>query len=339
MTKNSHAQSNNMTKNDPYLNMKLERARELVSTKHYSQAQQEIEEDLEEAPNNPELLTLLADIYNHQDRLTDATLIIDQLLQTGETSYDLFIIKGNVLYQQEHFAEALEYFQLALKKKRTNYLLGRLIQTLLRLNRTAEALYYTQIALEFKPEDPFFLKYLGQIYKKQKEWYRALEIYQKVIELAPRDEFCYKEYLQLKARGWTPQKVEGELKAILKVSDKKDNPYLHALRAQNLKSMGQWEEAIMEYQRAIHLAPGDNFLLKQLGFCYSHLKRFAEAAGTLKIPFIHNPNDIYIRAALISAYKKIKNIEGLIAVLKEALGKHPEAKILYGILRGLYKTT
>jgi|SRR3990172_392877 len=326
-----------MVRVNPYIKMKLERARGLVSAKDYSQAQQEVQEALEEAPNNTELLTLLANIYTHQERLTDATLIIDQLLQAGETGYDFFVTKGNILYQQERLAEALEYFQLALKKKRTNYLLGRLIQTLLHLNRTGEALYYTQLALEYDPENPFSLKYLAQIYKKQNEWERALEIYQKVIELMPKDEFCYKEYLQLKARGWTPQKVEGELKAILRVSDKKDNPYLHALRGQNLKSMGQWEEAIMEYQKAIQLAPGDNFLLKQLGFCYSHLQRYTEAAETLKIPFIQNPNDIYVRTALIAAYKKTKNIDGLIAVLKEALGKHPEVKSLYGILRKLYQ--
>lgn len=317
--------------------MKMVRARRLISGKDYSQAQEEVEESLEEFPNNPELLALLADIYTYQDRLTDATLIIDELLKAGEVSYDIFIIKGNILYKQKSFAEALEYFQLALKKKRTNYLLGRLIQTFIHLNRTEEALYYTQLALESVPENPFFLKYLGQIYKKQEEWARALEIYQKVIELIPKDEFCYKEYLQLKARGWAPQRVEGELRAILKVSDKKDNPYLHALRAQNLKSMGQWEEAMIEYQEAIQLAPGDNFLLKQLGFCYSHLQKYAEAAETLKIPFIHNPNDIYVRAALIATYKKTENIDGLIAVLKEAIGKHPEVKSLYGVLRKLYK--
>lgn len=328
-----------MTKGNPYIKMKLTRARALVSARDYSQAQQEIQEALEESPNNAELLTLLADIYTHQDRLTDATLITDQLLKNGATSYNLFIIKGNICCKQEGFAEALEYFQLAFKKRRTDYLLGRLIQTLLHLNRTGEALYYTQLALESDPENPFFLKYLGQIYKKQKEWDRALEIYQKVIELIPRDEFCYKEYLQLKARDWAPEKVEGELKAILKVSDKRDNPYLYALRAQNLKSMGQWEEAVIEYQKAIQLAPGDNFLLKQLGFCYSHLQKYAEAAETLKIPFINNPNDLYVRSALIAAYKKAKNIEGLITVLKEALGRHPEAKNLYGILRKLYKTT
>jgi tetratricopeptide (TPR) repeat protein len=327
-----------MSKSNRYIKMKLERARNLVSKRDYIQAQKEIDEALTEDPNNPELLTLLSDIYLHQGQLAKANLLTDQLLQRGELSYDLLVTKGNIFYQQGRYSKALEYFSLAKRKKENSYLLGRLIQTLLHLNRLSEARYYTQLALETKPNDPFFLKFLAQIYKKEKKWERALEIYQKVIELNPKDDFCYKEYLQLKARDWEPEKVEGELKAILKVSDKKQNPYLHALRAQNLKGMGQWEKAIAEYQKALELTPEDNFLLKQLGFCYSHQEKYAEAADILKKPFIDNPYDIYTRSALIAAYRKSKNEEGLIATLKEALTKHPEAKGLYGIIKKYFRT-
>ena len=98
-----------MVRVNPYIKMKLERARGLVSAKDYSQAQQEVQEALEEAPNNTELLTLLANIYTHQERLTDATLIIDQLLQAGETGYDFFFTQRHILYQPQHLQLLLFY--------------------------------------------------------------------------------------------------------------------------------------------------------------------------------------------------------------------------------------
>jgi uncharacterized protein HemY len=49
-----------MTKLNPYIMMKLERARELVSSKDYAQAQQEVQEGLEESSDNPDLMTLLS---------------------------------------------------------------------------------------------------------------------------------------------------------------------------------------------------------------------------------------------------------------------------------------
>jgi len=307
----------------------------LLKAREYESALGRIREALQKSPNDGQLLLLLAQVYLRQGQLSEAQVIIDRLLRTDHSNYELLIAKGDLLYRQGDFPRAWEYFCQARRLKQDNYVLGRMVSTLLQLKRLGEAEYYTRLALETSPQDPLFLKYLAQIFKRQQKWEQALEVYQKVIELNPTDGFSYKEYLQLKSRACDPQEIEEQLKSILKLEEKRDNPYLHALRAQNLRNMGRWEEAIAEYKEALRLAPGDRYFLKQLGYCYLHLKRYPEAAQSLRLPFIHNPREVYVRKALLVAYQKSRDREGLLNTLEEAIERHPRLKGLHS-LRRLY---
>ena len=316
---------------------KINIARDLQRKRKYTEAEKEIQEALQEYPDNGLLLNCLAEIYVRQKRYQEASLILERQLRLNPNDGYTLALTGELMAQQGFYQQSLPYFEQALSLKESSYLYSQFIRALNNAGQEEKALAVVNSALEAYPQDKYLLQEKGKVLKKLKKLPEAARVYEKVLETASDDSFAYREYIRIKTSGKTNDELIQELKAILKVSSRAGNPHLHTLLGDMYKAERKYEEAILAYQQALRLTPDNDYVLGHLGFCYSKLQRYDEAQQALRHPFIHNPTNEYLRSAIISAYKHTGNTCGLIETLEEALRQNPKAYSLIGIMRRIKK--
>ena len=315
----------------------MDKARRLKKEGRLTDAQNELLEGLEAEPHNRYLLNSLADTYFRQKQLTQAAAIVDELLKIEPENYQALLMVGNILFEKGRFEDALGYYENALKVKEENYVLSKIVRSCIQLKRYPEAKGYIERVLGKDPENLAFLKYLALIYKRTKRHQDALNIFEKIIKISPQDSHAYKEYLRLKTREKPVEKVVEEINQVMKVSSISENAHLHDLQGDNLKRLKEYEEAIKEYEKGLHLAGNASYFKSKIGFCYSRMGNYLKAVEMLSPLFIQKPSDYYIKAALESAYRKLNNVEGFYQDIQTAIEKHPQLKNLWGLSRKIEK--
>jgi tetratricopeptide (TPR) repeat protein len=320
-----------------FIRLKLDKARRLKKEGRLTDAQSELLEGLEVEPHNKYLLNSLAGTYFHQKQFTQAAAIADEILKLEPADYYALTMVGNILFEKKRFEDALEYYENALKVKEDKFLLSKIVRTCIQLKKYSEAEAYINRVLEKEPDDLTFLKYLANIYKKTKKHQDALDVFEKIIRISPKEPYAYKEYIRLKTREKPVEKVVEEIDQVMNVSSVSENAQLHDFQGDNLKKLKKYEEAIKEYEKGLQLAANVPYYKSKIGFCYSRMEDYPKAIETLSPLFIQKPSDFFIRKALESAYRKSNNVEGFYQDLKTAMEKHPQFKKLWGLFRKIEK--
>lgn len=316
-----------------YIQTKLRRVRDLKGKKKLKEAMEELTKDMEDFPNEPLLMTESADCLRLNGNLEEAKTLALDALEKAPDNQEGHMVLGNIYLEERSYERALDHFETASRIKRTGYVISRMIRTLIDLERFDDAKDLIREELIGNPDNPVILKYKAQVLAKEGAYREAAEVYKKIYDMDPDDDFSYKELLRLKSMDRKPADVSREIKGILKVSKAARNPHLHCELGLNLKRAGKYEEAIAEFQNALALSPENNFILTHLGFCYAKLQMFKEVVETLSGPFIENPKDVYIKSSLMAAVKKGKQWEDLGKILKRAMERHPQEKSLWGLMK------
>jgi tetratricopeptide (TPR) repeat protein len=316
-----------------YIQTKLRRVRDLKGKKKLKEAMEELTKVMEDFPNEPLLMTELADCFRLNGNPEEAKTLALEALEKAPDNQEGHIVLGNMYLEERSYERALDHFETAARIKRTGYVISRMIRTLIDLERFDDAKDLIREELIGNPDNPVILKYKAQVLAKEGAYREAAEVYKRIYDMDPDDDFSYKELLRLKSMDRKPADVSREIKGILKVSKAAENPHLHSELGLNLKRAGKYEEAIAEFQNALALSPENNFILTHLGFCYAKLQMFKEVVETLSTPFIENPKDVYIKSSLMAAVKNGKQWEDLGKILKRAMERHPQEKSLWGLLK------
>lgn len=166
---------------------------------------------------------------------------------------------------------------------------------------------------------------------------KASQYYEKYLDKKPEDEFAYKEKLKLKMKDKDPTEAVEELKMMLKVGSRSQNVFLHHLLAEKLEKLERYEEALKEYEKSLEIEPGNDFAVKQAGFCLYRMEDYDQALDYLKEAFRNDPSDYYIKATLVSIFKKAGRIEEGIEFFKEIINNNQGFNKLWGTVKKLSK--
>jgi tetratricopeptide (TPR) repeat protein len=309
-----------------------------VTGKSFDLATEEIEEALALFPDEAELLATASDIQRRMRKLPEAETYLRRA-EAVDPSHDNVMSAGaDLAFDRKDFGRAASLYRQLVDRKPHRYYYSRLVQALNRLGDPEQASQTGRQGLERFPDDPWLLRGLAAAEAKLGHRDEAMELYEKVLELDPKDRFTYKELMRLRTSDTSAEKAASALKGLMRSGDRAKNPHLKTLAADRLRKAGKDEEAAVEYEAALALEPGNAYALAQLGFCYRRLGRTDEAIETLGQAFVADPNNVILRKTLESMSRSANRLEELAALIEEAIRRHPETKMLYGmrkrVLRG-----
>jgi tetratricopeptide (TPR) repeat protein len=316
---------------------KWERARDLKKRGQYQEAERELKEALEDAPDHFLLKASLADVYLRQDRSMEAKILVESILSFDPQYPQARYILGEIFFKQNLFEQALQCFRQVSQKDPRPYLILRVARTLSKMERYEEALETLDSALVSERKNPGLLKEKALTLVRMNRSDEALDLYEKLHELNPDDSFVRKEIYRLKGKNRPDEKIIHELQTVVKLSSGKDDAQLHGFLGQKLKGAGKLEEAAAEFRLAQRLDTNNVFFLKQEGFCHYQSKDYAKAIQTLGDSFRKDPGDYIVKKTLEKIYTTIHNLEGFKLLLEEILKDHPHNVKLMGTLKKIQK--
>ena len=229
-TSERHAQANRLyqsinAKQPLALIARLGVARNLDRMDRSEEAQAMLRQLAAEHPNDPEPLSELGDILRRREKFAEAVPIYDQaiarLRELQPRHWRLLYARGIALERSKQWPRAeADFLQ----------------------------------ALEFEPDEPFVLNYLGYSWVEQgKNLDKAEEMIRKAVELRPGDGYI------VDSLGWV------------------------------LFRMGRHEEAVVHLERAVELKPEDPVINDHLGDAYWEVGRQREARYQWQTALTSNP--------------------------------------------------
>lgn len=237
----------------------------------YLEIRRETADLLEETNRIDEALSELKDIAaSHQD--------LDALIQIGD-----------IYRREKDFDKAVTYYNRAEAKLTDDarapywhlyYVRGMALE---QAGRWPEAETDLQTALEFQPNHPFILNYLGYAWADQGVHLgEALTMIRKAVSLRPSDGYI------TDSLGWV------------------------------MYRMGHYEQAIPHLERAVELLPYDPIINDHLGDAYWKVGRKLEARFQWTRAKNHAEDDTLINTILTKIDKGLETVDPEISVIKEA---------------------
>jgi len=202
-------------------------------------------EQLLKKKRHPSVLTILIECYYNQRNFDKAKIYINELLELRNDSKALNYL-GKICMEEDNFEEALQYLKQSSGRNP--------------LNR--------QRKIE-----------LGSVYAKLGLADEAVEIFDEIKQSHPSD-------LELVEMGKV-YLASGKVKAAGALLRQTVDPMPESVMTYNkfaieLRKIGEYEEAIQQYQRCLSIAPQHHAILYNLGRIYFEIGRFAEASVALE---------------------------------------------------------
>lgn len=310
-----------------------DRIRSLKESRKYPEAEEEIRCELQKNPEQSFLKASLADLFLRQGRLSEARILIDEVLGHDPRHPEALSVMGDLFMKQRSPRRALDCYRQAFARDPKPYLILKAARALKGMRLFDDALRELEKVLVVKPKSLSFLKERAFILNRMKRFDQSLETLERIKEISPDDAFVQKEILRLRSRRRPETQVVKELQAVIGMESKKDDAQLHGLLAQRLKGAGMVKEAMAEYERASYLEPHNPYFLKQQGFCHYRQKEYDRAICCLKEAFQKDPSDHVVRKTLEKSYEARGEIDAYLSLLEETLLQHPDQKSLLGTIR------
>lgn len=140
----------------------------------------------------------------------------------------------------------------------------------------------------------------------------------------------YKFYKD-KFKGMKTADAIREIEGVRILPDYADDFELLAFLAELYKKQGDYSKAIDIYRQILTLRDNE-FIRKMLGYAYYKSGDHKSALVYLKDFLLKNPDDHFLYSTIYNIFKETGDSEGLHRLIEEALGLHPSAKHLYGLL-------
>lgn len=119
------------------------------------------------------------------------------------TSTNSNFIKGEELYKNQNFEEAIGYFSLAIKKEENPEIYYRRAMSFFHLKKNKEALTDLETAAELQPQNPFRYSAMAYVRDIMGDTKLAIEDYKKAIKLDPNDAVAFNNLGLLEEKlGW-----------------------------------------------------------------------------------------------------------------------------------------
>lgn len=282
----------------------------------------------------------LAEVLLQRQNRTEAREMALEILAEDPDQAVALSVLGMVALEEKQYSEAAENLQKAYSLVPSGYRAGRLARAYELDGKTEKALAILNEALHRNPRDGYLLRQYNNLRVKagnisnvaHKEDPPVLSASGKIDE---EDYLPYAEQIKIKLQKLEPAEAAEELKKLIRVGDRGENPHLHLLLGNLLREAGNEEAAMEAYRQARELDPRNILALSQFLYSLRRLGRREEAWPLLKLLLFHHPGDVTAKSSLIKDAVDLGKEKETLLFFEELIQKYPERKELYGTIRKL----
>jgi len=257
----------------------------------------------------------------------------------GLNPHDSFTrrLYAEILLKLKEITPAIDLCIELMQEKFERNLLRQLMKSLFAEKKESLLEPYIPEWMQRYGDDPDFAILAAEYYNKTNRRTKAVEIYQRLLEKNPGNDFIFQRLIALKTGDRSGEEKIQQLQTILKMPTHSKNIHLLGLLAQEYKKLEKWEEAEKTYREILKIKPNDLFQKKQIGFLYVKKGEPQKAIEFLEACLLADPDDHYVRNALFKAYRKVGAKAAALNLINKILNKHPDKKQYYGIRKRVEK--
>jgi len=322
-------------------------------------AQQYMERVKQARPDDIEVHSLLASIYDRQRNFERAIMSYEKVLSMDSSRGKAYYGLGMVYVKMRQYERALPLLEKAIglnpNYEDAYYYIGSAYQEASKFDKAAEA--YAKY-LEFKPENIWEVYYrlgvcyselgqfdkaipafeeaikekpqevrivyeLAQSYEKSKQYDKAEETYKKISQLTPEDPIRpYRAILMMYDKAKMSDKAIAVAREITNMQPNNyENFYNLGFMYQNAK---KYKEAIEAFKKTIELNPGYEYAYSSVGYIYYQLENFAKAVEYYKklVEIVAENADYWFILGV--SYMQLKDFNSALEPLKKAVELRPD---------------
>ena len=245
-----------------------------------------------------------------RDRRSELAMILARFSRRLDPGFDLTtLLVAEILDDRGQYADALEIYD-SLSDESAYRLMAdlRAVSSLEDLGRTDEAAARLERAAAERRSLTDPLVRLGDLYRAQEEWTKAVDAYDRalarIVQEEPADwSLFYSRGIALERASQWPRAESDFLKAL---ELRPDQPYVLNYLGYTWVDQGQnLDRATSMIERAVELRPNDGYIVDSLGWAMYRLGRFREAVVHLERAVELRPVDPTINDHLGDAYWRV----------------------------------
>ncbi len=243
------------------------RAMILARAGEYEQMIGDLEELVEIAPKNPELLSQVGQLYAASKKPEKALEKFSAALNVDPKNWRILVARGETYLSLKKETEAFQDFESALAAKPGEYdLLVVVGAHYAKLKKWDKAIDKISAALKLKPDSIDLLAELGGLYAGNKQLEKAVEMFDAALKLKPDSPEILAEYgnVYAVAKHWR-QAIEKYDAGLAVARNEQQGPLLRG-RGDSYLHLGKHAEAIKDYERAMKIEPDEPWLLNNLAW-------------------------------------------------------------------------
>ena len=240
------------------------------------------------------------------------------------------ILLGEALDRGEQWPDAIKAYSKIDKESPLGWRARlRIARNLQRLSRNDEAVSILSEMIKEKPKRIDSLVALGDIYRSEKQWLKAIKNYN--FALKRINEFSSNHWSLFYYRGIaferSKQWASAEPSFLKALELKPDQPLVMNYLAYSWVEQGvNLEKARIMIEKAVSLRPRDGYIVDSLGWVLFRLGDFNGAVKALERAILLQPDDPIINMHLGDAYWKVKRFREARFQWERALVFEPEIK-------------
>jgi len=236
-------------------------------------------------------------------------------------SRDIFNIVSSLVSDKKYSDAEELLLEEIIKEPASVKLLNRLADIYLWMSRYPESESLIERSLSIDPGNYYSLRTKGDLYAAKKNYSRAAEIFLDLERETPDDFFLLKRIARvLRLSGKGEDALQYAKKAVNKKPDRAD---IHYLFAQICRDLGNFPEALVSIDRAIHIEPKNSLYSKEKLSLRVHEKGLASEDIRETIDLSDNENPQMLKL-LGEQLKKEKKFPEVVEVYSRLLELEPD---------------
>ncbi len=148
--------------------------------------------------------------YQQLKKGEEALKDITTYTEIGDSSSDMFILKGSVLTSLDRSDLAIAAYQTALKKRFSDWTIYRIVECMEHQHQYEQAIKQVTVLIKLNSNDPEAMQVRGRLNAKAKHFQAAIDDYTQAIKLEPLSRFYIERAAVFKSMG-NAQKAADDL--------------------------------------------------------------------------------------------------------------------------------